>query len=1069
MTFQFSAGQLADINAALTAAQGGKGSYAQIYRLILSSIIDPLTGNTFAGIDPEAVRWLKNAIDVNENSGPYADFVRQYSLQQHLIRYSAQPDVSTQIISNLCATSIAQAILGSKGMPSLNQLGHYDSDATAAVYFQDDAGGWAGNPLLAFLGDSSFYETTILGSDGGGYNLASYMKAASLALGIADGYSFRELATRVMTIALSGGSAPALVDTMVSKTEDFLQKNYGIGSLSFGSYTFSFGGMLRNDELTGTDRADALFGGGGIDLLDGGADADILDGGDGNDTLIGGLQRDRLLGGNGDDVLIGGQIDRGFTLSDPNLMITDRSSWNDQVGDTLKGGKGFDTYLLSVAEGDTWDWAYLNTDISPISQLLQKIDTIDEGDGDGKGVIRIQIDHPYFDPASRFEELTVAGDYANPVVQQNQATVYSTISNQQIALLYIAEDGKQVPYLFIMAGYPLSPVAAVRDFYNGDFGININGFNRTRGNPEPGGPIKGAQAPQQIAGSADNGYAVTYATSPTGVKVDLKTGTGQGGFAEGDTYRTIRNVTGSAFNDTLIGDDTANTLSGGDGDDTLDGGLGDDTLIGGMGNDVFVVDSLGDVVSEAANAGTDLIRTGLAVYSLGALSNIENLTYTGNASFTGTGNAASNVITGAGGNDVLDGGLGNDTLIGGFGNDTYIVDSIGDFVIETANGGVDTIRTSLATYSLAGLANVENLTYTGTGSFTGTGNAAANVITGGAGNDIIDGGAGGDTLSGGLGNDMLVGGLGNDTEDGGAGDDLLYGHEGNDGLFGGFGSDTLYGQEGNDTLDGGAGNDFLDGGLGDDIYIVDSLGDVIVEGAGAGTDLIRTALGSYSLASIANVENLTFTGTGAFTGTGNAANNWISGGAGNDILDGGAGNDTLTGGLGNDILVGGLGNDTEDGGVGDDVLYGHDGDDRLTGGEGNDTLYGQAGIDVLTGGNGNDYLDGGLGNDTLTGGAGADLFLLALNGSLDTLTDFSPNLGDIIRLDRASFAIAAGASVASYVTLGAAAPNAAHGYILANSNGLFWDSDGSGAGAAVQFAKFQTAPAGMTLSSFNFT
>ena len=1069
MTFQFSAGQLAEINAALTAAESGKGSYSQIYRLILSSITDPLTGTTYAGIDTATLRWLKSAIDVSENTGAYADFVRQYSQQQHLIRYGTQPDVSTQIISTLTATSIAQDILANHGMPSLNQLGLYDSDATAAVYFQDDAGGWSGNALFAFLGDSSFYETTMLAADGGGYNLASFMKAASATLGLADGYTFRELASRVMGIALSGGSATTLLDGMISKTEDFLQKTYGIGSVGFSAYKFGFGGMLRNDELTGTAQADALFGGGGIDLLDGGADADLLDGGDGNDTLIGGQQRDRLLGGNGDDVLIGGQVDRGFTLSDPNLMKTDRSSWNDQVGDLLKGGKGFDTYLLSVAEGDTWDWAYLNTDISSISQLLQKIDTIDEGDGDGKGVIRIQIDHPYWDPATRFEELTIAGDYANPVVQQNQATVYSTSSNQQIALLNVSEGGKQVPYLFIMAGYPLSPVAAVRDFYNGDFGIKINGYNRIRGNTETGVPIQGGQAPQQMLGSAENGYAVTYASSPAAVKVDLKAGTGQGGYAEGDTYRIIRNVTGSALNDTLTGDDAANTLNGGDGDDLLDGGLGDDTLIGGLGNDIYVVDSLGDVVSEAANAGTDLIRTSLAAYSLAALNNVENLTYTGTGSFTGTGNSANNTITGASGNDVLDGGLGNDTLIGGLGNDTYIVEAAGDVVIEAANGGTDTIRTTLAYYSLAALTNVENLTYTGTGSFTGTGNAGANVITGGAGNDILDGGAGGDTLTGGLGNDMLIGGLGNDTEDGGAGDDLLYGHEGNDMLLGGLGSDTLYGQEGNDTLDGGQGNDFLDGGTGDDIYIVDSLYDVVVEGAGAGTDTIRTALASYSLASIANVENLTFTGTGAFTASGSGANNVMTGGDGNDMLDGGAGNDTLVGGLGNDILSGGLGNDNADGGAGDDVLYGFDGDDKLTGGDGNDTLYGQAGLDVLNGGNGNDYLDGGLGNDTLTGGAGADLFLLAWNGSLDTLTDFAPGLGDIIRFDRASFGIAAGASIASYVTLGTVAPNAAHGYILANSNGLFWDADGSGAGAAVQFAKFQTAPTGMTLSSFNFT
>jgi Ca2+-binding RTX toxin-like protein len=51
---------------------------------------------------------------------------------------------------------------------------------------------------------------------------------------------------------------------------------------------------------------------------------------------------------------------------------------------------------------------------------------------------------------------------------------------------------------------------------------------------------------------------------------------------------------------------------------------------------------------------------------------------------------------------------------------------------------------------------VENLTYTGGGNFTGTGNALANVLTGGAGNDVLNGAAGNDVLVGGAGNDVFV-------------------------------------------------------------------------------------------------------------------------------------------------------------------------------------------------------------------------------------------------------------------------------------------------------------------------
>ncbi|MGO7309912.1 protease, partial [Rhizobium ruizarguesonis] len=76
-------------------------------------------------------------------------------------------------------------------------------------------------------------------------------------------------------------------------------------------------------------------------------------------------------------------------------------------------------------------------------------------------------------------------------------------------------------------------------------------------------------------------------------------------------------------------------------------------------------------------AGTDEIRTALAAYSIAALVNVENLTYTGSANFTGTGNVLDNTITGGIGNDTLNGGGGADTLIGGAGDDTYIVDHAG--------------------------------------------------------------------------------------------------------------------------------------------------------------------------------------------------------------------------------------------------------------------------------------------------------------------------------------------------------------------------------------------------------
>ncbi|MEZ2133146.1 M10 family metallopeptidase C-terminal domain-containing protein, partial [Sinorhizobium sp. CB9] len=135
----------------------------------------------------------------------------------------------------------------------------------------------------------------------------------------------------------------------------------------------------------------------------------------------------------------------------------------------------------------------------------------------------------------------------------------------------------------------------------------------------------------------------------------------------------------------------------------------------------------------------------------------------------------------------------------------------------------------------------------------------------------------------------------------GSGNDTIIGNEVNNTLWGNGGNDSLTGGGGDDTLNGGAGLDRMSGGAGDDIYIVDVANDVVIENAGEGTDTVRTAASSYTLST--NVENLTYTGTGSFNGTGNAAANVITGGARSDWLDGKAGADTLIGGAGNDTYV----------------------------------------------------------------------------------------------------------------------------------------------------------------------
>ncbi|TPG44890.1 hypothetical protein EAH89_26755 [Roseomonas nepalensis] len=423
------------------------------------------------------------------------------------------------------------------------------------------------------------------------------------------------------------------------------------------------------------------------------------------------------------------------------------------------------------------------------------------------------------------------------------------------------------------------------------------------------------------AAEATEGFSVTLSAPSLGTTIAVGTATiGNDDFAGGSGADLLR---GSAFddviqgfggNDTLLGGAGNDTLDGGLGDDTLDGGTGADLLRGGAGNDTYYVDSLGDVVVELADEGSDRVVASVT-WTLGA--NLERLSLAGTADLSGTGNAQANQIDGNAGNNLLAGGLGNDTLLGaagndtldgglgddtldggtgadllrgGAGNDTYYVDGLGDVVVELADEGSDRVVASV-TWTLG--ANLERLSLAGTADLSGTGNAQANQIDGNAGNNL---------LAGGLGNDTLLGAAGNDTLDGGLGDD---------------------------TLDGGTGADLLRGGAGNDTYYVDSLGDVVVELADEGSDRVVASV-TWTLG--ANLERLSLTGTADLSGTGNAQANQIDGNAGNNLLAGGLGNDTLLGGAGNDTLHGGAGADTLDGGAGADVilyLNASEGGDRI--------------------------------------------------------------------------------------------------------------------------------------------
>ena len=534
------------------------------------------------------------------------------------------------------------------------------------------------------------------------------------------------------------------------------------------------------------------------------------------------------------------------------------------------------------------------------------------------------------------------------------------------------------------------------------------------------------------------------------------------GGAGTDTLSNFENLTGSGFNDTLIGDA---------GDNVLDGGAGVDSLRGGAGNDTFLVDNAGDLTIEFFGEGNADLVLATVNYTLGGTTFVENLTLLG-AATTGTGNSLGNVITGNGLNNTLDGGAGNDTLVGGAGNDTYMVDATGDVITELAGGGIDSVFAS-AGYTLS--ANIENLTLTGFAGFGG-GNAQANSITGTGFDDTIEGGDGQDTLDGGAGNDTasyfnasaaVTVSLASQAPQNtiGAGIDTLISFEN---LQGSAFGDSLIGDDNANTLDGSLGDDTLSGGLGDDTYLVNAAGDVIIEAASQGLDLIGSLV-SYTLP--AHVENLVLF-IGAVTGTGNGLDNQIIGQFDDNLLSGGAGNDTLLAGPGSDTLDGGTGNDSLDGETGNDTasyassagpvvvslaiagaqntqgagldtlvsienLVGSNFADTLTGdgnantlqgGQGDDALSGGGGHDVLQGQAGRDILDGGAGNDTLAGGADDDTYLI--DSAADIVNELANEGQDNAFVSAASWTVAAQVEIARLVGAGAALTAAATATIL---------------------------------------
>ena len=495
-------------------------------------------------------------------------------------------------------------------------------------------------------------------------------------------------------------------------------------------------------------------------------------------------------------------------------------------------------------------------------------------------------------------------------------------------------------------------------------------------------------------------------------------------------------VTTGGGDDVLNGAGGADILSGGLGEDLLDGGAGNDTMTGGGGDDTFIVDSASDQANEGLLGGTDEVQSSVT-FTLGA--NVENLVLTGVAAINGTGNGLANIITGNSANNILNGAGGADTMIGGAGDDAYFVDDPLDQVLEVSSAdGFDTVSSSV-TYGLG--AHQERLILIGAAAINGDGNTLDNILLGNSAANTLNGGLGADQMRGFGGDDIyFVDNVGDTVFEISPADGTdevrssvtfsLGSFQENLVLIGGTAIDgngntlvnSLTGNSNSNQLNGGAGADTMTGGTGDDTYTVDNVGDVVVEAAGSGTDLVKSGV-DYTLS--ASIENLTLTGS-AVSGTGNGGANTITGNNAANTLNGAANADTLFGSFGTDTLDGGLGTD------------------KLYGGASNDDLFGGAGLDSF-------YFD------------------TALNAAVnvDDIMDFVVADNSIL-LDRAIFTgIAAdGAIGAAAFRAGSVALDADDRILYDAATGLIrYDADGIGGTASILFA---TVTPGLALNSGDF-
>jgi Ca2+-binding RTX toxin-like protein len=632
---------------------------------------------------------------------------------------------------------------------------------------------------------------------------------------------------------------------------DTLDGGPGVDTLAGGAGDDLLYGGMERDDLRGEDGTDQLFGQAGDDALSGGNGNDTLDGGAGNDSLDGGTGSDVYVFGRGygRDTASGydgtpGRVDAirllpGIAPTDVSLRRVDTALWLDINGtsDSIQVGSpfystGYQIDEIRFADGTVWKLPDMMAKLLQGTAGADKLTGYGTADqlvgGDGDDTLDGGLGNDALDGGASDDTAYYSANKSAVIVARSGPGTFTVTRGSEVDTLrgieylsfYGTRDALTMGDIAIDAPAPQwgQTLRAVNTLTNPQ-SLTITGTQWQVFSVGQWANIAGAVGTTYTTGQADIGkpvrVVVTY-SDPVGTglqavsmptqPVQANAGpqgqllvsrlvprvgqelavdgaiTDANGMASEMAYQWQGSADGASWSD--IAGATGRTL-----------GVGP-TL---MGLRLRAVARYADGAGQAEVVVSDatLPVPQVAVQEVSGTAGADQL----------VGTSQPDRLVAGGGDDMLDGGSNADHLLGGQGDDHYVVDNLGDTVVELAGEGMDRVSAGVS-WTLG--AHVEQLVLGGTAALDGTGNSLANTLTGNAGNNKLQG----------LGGDDILSGLGGD--------------------------DTLVGADGNDVLAGGVGNDQLVGGAGGDTYVFNAADgmDTVVDSDGAPGALDAIQFGS---------------------------------------------------------------------------------------------------------------------------------------------------------------------------------------------------------------------------------